>query len=131
MNSIRTILPLLVFFIITNALFIAGKASFDKWNADQEVLIIGNTVIFMLTVVSFLLVKKSFSHNNPNVFVRAVMGGLMIKLFAVIIALVVYLLATQKGFNKAALFICMGLYLVYTVMEVSLLTRLLKRKTNG
>ena len=52
----------------------------------------------------------------------------MIKLFLCIIVALIYIAIYQKQLNKPALFTCMGLYLVYTFMEVSILMKMLKRK---
>jgi hypothetical protein len=37
----------------------------------------------------------------------------------------------KKEVNKASLFFCMGLYIVYTVIEVSALVKMAKQKKNA
>jgi hypothetical protein len=56
---------------------------------------------------------------------------MMVKLFACIIAAFIYIATAKDGVNKAALFTLMGLYLVYTFIEVGILTKLLRQKSNG
>jgi len=55
----------------------------------------------------------------------------MIKLFICVIAALIYIFLFRKDVNRAALFTCMGLYLIYTFIEVSVLTKMLKEKKNA
>ena len=103
----------------------------QRWNADQNVLIIGNALLFIITIISFLLAQRGLKNTNTHAFIRAIIGGIMIKLFVFIIAAFVYISIFKKQINKPALFTCMGLYLVYTFFEVSVLTKQLKQKANA
>jgi len=69
--------------------------------------------------------------DNPNVFVRAMYANFMIKLFVCIVAAFIYFKAAKPNINKPGLFVCMGLYVVYTVIEVASLTKLLRKKKNA
>ena len=130
-TKFKGFLPVVIFFVALNAFLISGRTMLQRWGADQEVLIIGNTLLFIITFFSFLIAQRGLKNPNPNVFVRSVMGSIMIKMFLLVIAAFVYISIFKKGINKPALFGCMGLYLVYTFMEVAALTRLLKQKANG
>ena len=55
----------------------------------------------------------------------------MLKLFVCIIAIVIYIFAFGNNLNKPSLIACMALYIIYTVIEVSVLTRILKEKKNA
>jgi hypothetical protein len=123
--------PVVVFFVALNAFFISGRNMLHRWNVDQEVLIIGNLLLFVITLLSFFLAQRGLKNPNPHAFVRAVITSIMIKLFVCIIAAFVYISIYKANLNKPALFTCMGLYLVYTFMEVSVLMKLLKQKTNA
>jgi hypothetical protein len=127
-NRLKGFLPILLIFVILNAFFIAGRQMLERWNADQDVLIIGNALLFVITFISFMLAIRGLNNPNPHAFVRSVYGSIILKLFVCMIAALVYISIYQKDLNKVALFTCMGLYLVYTFMEVSILTRLLKQK---
>jgi hypothetical protein len=130
-NRWKGFLPVVLFFIFLNAFFIIGKSILEQWNADQEVLIYGNMVLFAVTVISFFVLRKGMDHSNPNVFVRSVFGSFMIKFFICIIAALIYISIYKKDLNKASLFICMGLFLVYLFLEVSVFLKLLKKANNG
>jgi hypothetical protein len=126
----KAFLPLVLFFVALNGFFIAGGAMLRRWNADRDVLIIGNVLLFAITLLSFVVSSKGLRSTNTHAFVRSVYGSIMLKLFLCIIAALVYIAVYQKNLNKPALFTLMGLYLVYTFMEVSILMKLLKQKPN-
>jgi len=122
---------MILVFILLNALFLSGKSWLIKKGIDPDVMIIGNMVLFLVMLVSFLLTKRSLQSKNPNVFVRAMYGSFLIKFFILAIAAFVYIIVAKKDVNKPALITCMGLYILYTVFEVSSLLKLLKQKKNG
>ena len=123
--------PMILVFIVLNGFFIAGKNMLARWGVDQSVVIVGNLVLFVVSLVSFLLSRRSLKSDNPNVFVRTMYSNFMIKLFACVAAAFIYFSSAKPNINKPGLFICMGLYVVYTVIEVSSLTKLLRKKKNA
>lgn len=130
-NRRRPLFIIVILFIILNAFFITGKSMLIRWGVDQDVLIIGNLVLFLITMVSALVAIRSLNSTNPHAFVRGVYGSITLKLFACMIAALVYIAIYKKNLNKPALFTLMGLYLLYTFLEVSSLTKLLKKNPNG
>jgi hypothetical protein len=129
-NKQKAFVPILLFFVLLNALFIVGKSTLENWGANQQVLILGNALLFMITIISFWMGSRGVKSSNPHAFVRSVYSGMMVKLFICIIAAFIYIAAYKKDLNKPAFFTLMGLYLVYTFIEVSALTKMLKQKAN-
>ena len=130
-NSFRPIRPMILVFILLNALFITGRSWLERKGVNQEVLIYGNLILFVVMVISFLMTLKSLNSANPNVFVRAMYGSFIIKFFVFAIAAFAYIMIAKKQVNKPALFICMGFYLVYTFLEVTSLQKLLRNRKNA
>lgn len=130
-SSWRAFSPVFLLFVLLNAFFIAGRSMLARWNADSDVLIAGNLFLFIITFVSFLIAQKGLQQKNPHAFVRSVYISIIFKLFVCIIAAFAYIATYRKAINKPALFILMGLYLIYTFLEVAQLTRLLKQKRNA
>jgi cation transport ATPase len=130
-NKRKAFIPILLFFILLNAFFILGKNMLAGWGADQEVLIFGNLVLFIITMLSFWLGLRGLKNANSHAFIRSIYSGMMIKMFISIIAAFIYIATYKKELNKPAFFSLMGLYLVYTFIEVSGLTKMLKQKANG
>lgn len=127
----RGFLPIVILFVLLNAFFIIGRSLLERWGASQDVLIWGNLLLFALTMISFIVAQKGLKSTNPHAFVRSVYGSIMLKLFVSLIAAFVYIFLTRKELNKPAFFSLMGLYLVYTFLEVSTLTRMLKQRAHG
>ena len=129
-NKFREFAPVVLLFVIINSLAIALRSRWADWNVSQEVLIYGNLFLFAVTFISFLIAKRGLQNTNPHAFVRSVYGSIMFKLFLCLIAAFIYIAIYKKDLNKPAFFACMGLYLVYTFLEVSILTRLLRLRSN-
>lgn len=131
MTKKKAFIPIVALFTALTAFFVVGKSLLAKWEADQTVLLLGNLVLFIITILSFIMATKDLYTKNPHAVVRSVYGAIMIKLFLCVIAAFIYIAIYQKELNKPAFFTLMGLYLVYTFVEVKTLMRLLKTKTNG
>ena len=130
MQTLKPIRGVMIVFIILSALFITQRVLLQKWGFDRDLLIIGNVVLFLITLLSFKILSGSFKA-SPHAFVRSVYTSFIVKFFAIAIAAFVYILIAKNGVNKPSLLTCMGLYIVYTTIEVSALTRMLKQKTNA
>jgi hypothetical protein len=124
------ILPLLIVFTLTNLTLYAAREIVEKWGIDFNVLFFANDLFFLLSLVAFYMQRKALENSNPNVFFRSVMGGMLIKMFVTITAVIVYRLVSGDGVSKVSVFSAMFLYLLYLGVEVSIITKL-NRKKNG
>ena len=120
--------PLVILFIVLNALFIGCKSWLAKYGMSQDVLIIGNAILFVVTIASLYFHVKGFLHKNIQVFFRSVYGALMIKMLVCAAAVIIYAMVAKPNINKPALYVCMALYFVYSFLEVRMVFRLLKQK---
>lgn len=117
-------------FVLLNAVLIAGRNALEKYNIAQDVLLWGNLLLFAITALSYFMAMRGLKNPNPHAFVRAVYSSILLKLFVCLIVAFVYIAIVRKGLNKPAFFTVMGLYLVYTMLEVTQLTKQLRKK-NG
>jgi hypothetical protein len=130
--------PLLNGFLPILGLFIAismGLQFAKDWllskGADPMVLMGGNVLLVAVTGVSFLLYRKGMQHATTQGFLRNVYSGMMLKLFACIIAAFIYIYMASPNVNKSGLFGCMGLYLLYTFLEMRAVMALNRQQQNG
>jgi ACR3 family arsenite efflux pump ArsB len=130
-NLLQSIRPLILVFIFFTAFFISGKSWLDKKGVDQDVLIIGNLLLFLISLTAFLITNKALSSSSPQAFVRAMYGSFIIKFFVLAITAFVYIIVAKKNVNKPALIACAGLYIIYTGIETRALMKMLKQKKNG
>jgi len=123
----KELVPLIILFILFNNFFLFGKDWLAKHSIDYLVLIIANSLFFVAGLLVYRMQKRAAKNTNPNVFVRAVLGGTMIKMAVCAIAVVVYVVAFRSPFNKWSVFAAMFLYLIYLVVEVKMATKLNKK----
>lgn len=126
----RSFRPLVLIFVITNALFLTSRSRLSQWNIDVDVLIIGNLVLFAATAVSFFLFTRQLNTKNAQAIVRTVYGGVLSKMMICLVAVFVYISIVGKGVNKGGVLGCMFLYVLYTTLEVTTLMKLSKQKKN-
>lgn len=128
----KRFLPLLGLFIAVTSFANLFRSFLQQKGIDADVLIIGNLIIFLVSLLSLYFHIKGFLHKNVQVFLRSAYGSLMIKMFGLAAVAAVYILVMKKEVNKPALFICMGLYIFYTALELRQVFQLLKeKKSNG
>lgn len=130
-NKLAPLRPIFLLFIITTALFVSGKSLLARWNINQDVVIIGNLLMVVITIISYLVLFKGLQSANPHAFVRAVYGSFILKFFIIAITAFVYIVIAKKNVSKPGIIVSMFLYLIYTFIEVSVLIKLLKQKKNA
>ena len=123
--------PAVIVFMVLTALFISGKNFFVRKGFDQNVLIVGNLFLFVITLFSFWLMANGLRTKNTQAFLRGIYSGIMLKLFGCMIAAFIYIMTFKKDVNKPALFLCMGLYVIYTFVEVKALMKITLAKKNA
>lgn len=126
----KIILPLVFIFIMFSASLNFTKGELAKWGIDSNVLIIANILFFLISMLAFFIQKRALGNSNPNVFVRSVMAGMLIKMGVVVTAVIVYRLVAGNHVSKVSVFASMFLYLLYLGVEVAVITRLNNQK-NG
>ncbi len=119
----KKIRPLVLFFLITNALFVVGEKKIIAWGMKQDVLIIANILLFICSLIGLLLQLNASKNPNPNAIVRAVMAGMGLKLIGFAAALLIYLSMVGKDKSVYSIYASLGLYVVYTWIEVRLFLR--------
>jgi hypothetical protein len=128
-TNVKTLLPLILLFIILNSLIISFKSFLEDYGFDRDFLIIANLLLFLLSISAFLLQRKALQSPNPNAFVRGVYSAILIKLFVCMIAFFAYAFV-NKSVNKPALFTSMGFYILYTALEVVTLMKVARERKN-
>jgi hypothetical protein len=123
-------IPLLLAFAIISAAIAAGKSLLEKQGGDFQVLLIGNVVVFVATLISSYLMSKGIDSANTNAFVRNVYGGFIVKMMVCLFSALIYFMSVEKV-NKPALLILMPIYFIYTAVEVRSLMKLNQLKKNA
>ena len=121
----------IVLFILINACAFVFKTFLHDYGFGIKFLLAANLLLFCLSMLAFIMQVKGLQSVNTNVFIRSVYASLLVKIFVVIIALALYLFITKGKINKPSVFTAMGLYILYTFIEVKQLMKISRRKTNA
>lgn len=123
--------PIILAFIILNALILIFRSFLEKAGFDNDLLIIANLFFFILSIAALFLQYKGLRSDNANVFIRGVYSAILLKLFICIIVVTAYAFIKSKSINKPSIFFSMGLYIIYTSIEVAALMKAAKGKSNA
>ena len=129
--SNKTIYPLLAIFTVISGLLVVFSKSLEAQGVDTTVLLAANGLFFILNLIVFFIQKKALTNSNPNIFIRTVIAGMMIKMFTCAIAVIAYVTLIGPGYNKKSVFISLFIYLIYLGVEVATITRLNNRSRNA
>ena len=122
----KILLPLVVVFGFINIIIFALNTIWQKFNVDTRVLFTANALFLLLALLVFFMQQKAMKNTNPNVFIRSIIGGTMIKMFGTVIAVLIYVLSVGNGYNKNAVFVALFLYLIYLGIEVFCISKLVR-----
>ena len=126
----KSVLPLVFVFLVIGASVLIFRDALAQKGVDWQVLSGGNLLIYVITIISLQLLNKGMKAESTHGFLRNAYSGILFKLMACAIASFVYILAADKNLNKPALFICMGLYLIYSFVEMRMILKHSKQKKN-
>jgi Ca2+/Na+ antiporter len=127
----KTFVPILLVFIFITGFIFLTKAFLHTRGFNSEFLLYANAILLVISIGGFLLQRKGLQSPNPNVFVRSVYASMMFKMFITIIAVLIYVFLFRNKINKPGLFTAMGMYIVYTVVEVTTLMKVARKKNNA
>ena len=130
-ETVRNFVPVIALFVFINSLVFIFKTFLQLHDFDIEFLLAANMILFLLCFSGFFLQMKALKSSNMNAFIRGVYSSLLLKIFIVIFALGLYLFIVRGKVNKPALFTSMGLYILYTALEVAQLMKISRKKPNA
>ncbi len=123
---LQSIRPLLGVFILVNVLAVTSKSLLLKYHFSQDVLILGNLLLFAVILGSYFITFRALHSSNPQAFIRAMYGSFILRFFFLAIAAFVYIMMAKNEVNKPGLAACALLYIVYTFIEIRALMKTLK-----
>ncbi len=130
-NNPKAYLPIVMLFIILSVLIFSMRPMLERYGMDQTFLLSANLFLFILSIGGFLLQRKGLASPNPQAFVRGVYASMIFKMFITMAVVLVYVFLNRDRLNKPGLFTAMGLYIVYTVVEVTSLMKVARKKKNA
>jgi cobalamin biosynthesis protein CobD/CbiB len=108
-----------------------GKKQLQQWGVNPTVVIVGNMILFAVSITSLLLYQRAMAHPTTMGFLRNTYSGLFLKLLVCIIAIMIYVVLDREHVNKPAIFTCVFLYFLYTLLEIRSLMQWNKARRNA
>ena len=113
----KKFLPVAALFMLMNAIGLYSIYYFPLEGIKIPFILVVNLMLFVLSVFSFRRIQK-MDVQKPNLMVQSVMMGTIIKMMVFAVAALVYAKQQKGPVGLTSLFISMGLYLVYTYLEI-------------
>ena len=117
MYSFKKFLPVLALFMFINAIGLYSINFLPIEGVKIPFVLVVNGMLFALSLLNFRRVQKMDIH-KPNQMVHSVMLGTLIKMMVFAVAALVYSKQQKGPVGLITLLISMGLYLVYTYVEI-------------
>ena len=128
--ALKNSASLIVTFIFIELAIFTSQNTLASLKIDTMLLMYANIFFLSISLVSLFIQQKAMRHENPNVFVRSVMGSILAKMMLTAFAVIIYVFASGESFNKRGVFISLFIYLVYLSVEVITLMKM-NKKSNG
>jgi FtsH-binding integral membrane protein len=112
----KAFVPIVLVFIILNGLIFFSQSFLDNPGFDRDFLLWSNLFLFLISLGGFL---------------RGVYTSMLFKMFICMTAVLIYVFLFRSNINKPGIFTAMGMYVAYTVVEVSTLMNTTRKKRNA
>lgn len=122
---------MILIFVLLSSFFIVCKSILVNAGVDPYVVMTGNLILFLIGIFTVVSGLKAIGNPNPHVFVRVFYTGFILRLFVCAIAAFIYIYMNDGKVSKPSLFACLGIYVLYSVIEVSSLKKALRENKNG
>jgi hypothetical protein len=123
--------PVILLFVFINVLLVIFRPFLMLHGFEFRFLIIANAVLCTLSLSGYFIQVKGLRSSNINAFIRGVYSSLLLKMVIIMIAFISYILINGGKINEPSLFTSMGIYFVYTALEVSQLMKIAHRKPDA
>lgn len=111
-----------VFAALLALAYALGSKNPDSYN--MPMLIAGDAILALLSIVAYVMADKSLSNPNPNAFIRAKMGSTMLRIFICVAGIATFAYLNGKAPDtKPTIFLLLGMYVIYTILESAVLSR--------
>jgi len=95
---------------------------------DLNALLVANAILAVLTIAGYLMIRKQLKRDAAHAFVRGVYSATLLKLMVCMGGIFAYALANKAHLHKPTVFLMLGIYFVYTIVETTILSGTVKQK---
>ncbi len=120
--------PVAVIFVAISILLFLFRKTLQSAGIDGDFLLIANGLLFILSLLGFFIQTRHVGAANVHKFIRGVYSSVLMKMLLIIVALFIFILVSEKSVNTGAILISMGIYILYSSIEVFQLMKMVKKK---
>lgn len=120
----RFIITVVIAFVLIGGGLFALKEYAPEYSF--ELLASGNVILFVLSLVSFILVTRQDQHHASS-FIRGVYASTFMKLMICMVAIVTYIALNKDNIHKPSIFVLFGIYAVYSAIETMSLSKIARQ----
>lgn len=128
---IKKIVPLIALFVFLNIILLSFRDALILRGFEINFILWANVILFLLSFSGFMIQTRGVRSANINAFIRGVYSSVLLKMFIIMGAILIYILVAGGQVNKPALFTSMAIYLLYTSIEVIQLMKIVRKKPDA
>lgn len=113
----KKFLPVTALFVLMNTIGLYCIYFFPIKGIKLSFILVVNLMLFVLALFNFWRIQK-MDLSKPNQMVQSVMMGTLVKMMIFAIAALIYSRQNLGPVGLITLFISMGIYLMYTFLEI-------------
>jgi len=113
----KKFLPVSALFVLMNTIGLYCIYFFPIKGIKLSFILVVNLMLFILALFNFWRIQK-MDLSKPNQMVQSVMMGTLVKMMIFAIAALIYSRQNLGPVGLITLFISMGIYLMYTFLEI-------------
>lgn len=124
----KRLFPLTLMFVILTVLLLIFRSTLEIAGFHFNFILIANIILYVLSIIALRIQLRYIKSNNPHQFVRSVYSSVVMKMLLILAALFIFIVAMDGQINKQAIFVTMGIYVLYSSVEVFQLMKLVRKK---
>ena len=128
MKPLRAVIAFFVGFTCFTLLF---REFLSQHEIDTRLLLIANLLLFVISLFTLKNSLNALKNSNPHAFVRSYYAGFLIRLLTLGLAAFLYIYLQHGKVHTVSLFLCLGIYAIYSAMEVTILRKKLHQNKNA
>ncbi len=130
-SLVKKFIPVIGLFLLINLIVFIFFNSLKEYGFNVAFLIVANIILFLLTFFGFYIQTSGVRSTNINAFIRGIYSSLLLKMFVIVGAILVYIVALGGEVNKPSILTSLGIYLVYTFLEVVQLMKIARKNPDA
>lgn len=124
MNKMYLVLVAILCLTVTAVLF-SMKTALVAY--DINALLGANIILAVLSIISYIMIQRKMKQERAQAFVNGVYSASLLRLMICLGSVFVYAYSTRAHLHKPSVFAMMGLYVLYTLVETLVMSKIVKK----